>query len=312
MPDGRYRPTAGHGGRRHGLLKDRGPAAGACTSNNFAPTARCPRPRGMSAADREESAVDVAALVGAWITGEQARSRPGRTLVVEADDVIEPLIAGDLLADCAGLFHRHPADLPAGLRGRSATFTGSFLAAESELRFDNGFRLRQSHYGTADFLPMDAPTVLRVSDDDDFSAFLRDADLAMTTGRFARGVSHPSTMVADVCGLGAPDDGAGPAHRIFIGPSGTVSTSPTGRQLGTAGEPWELIERRWRDANALTRRPCAVCLAGAVNEHDRSEALAERPWLAAYLEALRGVATASPDLLWPEADRSRHCRPGRS
>lgn len=256
--------------------------------------------------------MDVKALIGAWLTGEPARSRPGRTLVVEADDVIEPLIAADLLADCAGLFHHRPADLPTGLRSRSATFTGSFLAAESELRFDNGFRLRQSHYGTADFLPLDVPTVLRVSDDDDFSAFLRDADLAMTRGRFARGVSHPLTVIADACGLGAPGDGAGPAHRIYIGPSGTVSTSPTGRQLGTAGEPWELIERRWREANALTRRPCAVCLAGAVNEHDRSEALAERPWLAAYLDALSGVPTAAADRLWPEADRLRHRWPGRS
>ena len=247
--------------------------------------------------------MDVETLIGHWTTGV-GRSPGGRVVVVESDDAMQLLIERDLLDDCAGLFQRRPTDVPARLRPRTETFTGSFLLAESDVQFGNGFRLRQSHYGTADFLPMDIPTVLRVSDDDDFSAFLRDADLAMQTRRFAPGVSHRSTMIADASGLGADADSAGPDRRVFIGPSGTISTSPTGSGLGTAGEPWQLIEHRWQQVNAGSRRPCAVCLAAAVNESDRTEALAERPWLAAYLAAIRVREEGRQQELWPEADRS--------
>ena len=253
--------------------------------------------------------MNVEGLIGGWITGVTPRSSSGRVVVVESDDAVDVLIADNLLDDCAGLFHRRTGVLPAPLRERSQTFAGSFLGAESDVRFGGGFHLRQNHYGTADFLPIEIPTVLRVSDDDDFSAFLRDADSAMETGRFAPGVSHRLTVIADACGLGADTGSAGPGRRVYIGPSGTVSTSPTGLRLGVAGEPWQLIERRWQEANATSRRPCAVCLAAAVNEPDRVDALSERPWLAAYLRALVPRRPGSRDMSWPEADRTAHRSP---
>ncbi len=243
--------------------------------------------------------MEVETLIGQWATGVRQEPRAGRTMVIDADEWIPALIAGNLLEDSSRVFHREAGGLPTELRGRAETFAGRLLGGDSDLTFGNGLLVRQGHYGGSEFLSVDGPVMLRGSDDDDFSAFLRDADVAWTAGRFSRAVTSPLTLIADLCGLGGPADSGGPGDRIFVAATGVVSTSPTGRRLGVAGEPWELIQQRWDDLNGASRRPCAVCLAGVLDEQDRADALTERPWLSRYLDAIAVIRTIRAGHLEP-------------
>ena len=171
-------------------------------------------------------------------------------------------------------------------------YTGSFVALDADIRLAGGQVITSKPYGVAEFLSFDQPTVLRVADDADFSAYLRDADIAWRAGDFADGATHPMAIIADLAGLGGPWQRAGPADRLLVLPDGTASTSPTGVPLGSVGDPLETIVDAWDRASANSPRPCAVCLARAVPERDRVDELLERPWLSRYLVAARAIRAA--------------------
>lgn len=134
--------------------------------------------------------------------------------------------------------------------------------------------------------------VLRIGDEHDLSAFLRDADTALTTGLFADHLLRPDVLVADLASLGADFADAGPDHRLWVGPDGRVSTSPAGADLGDLQDTRALVSDRWRHRNGHGARPCTVGLAAALDERDRADALADRPWLPrfhAVVRSLRGL-----------------------
>lgn len=157
---------------------------------------------------------------------------------------------------------------------------------------------REQRYGLAAWSadrPGRGGVVLRVADEHDLSAFLRDADTALTTGRFVDHLLRPDVLVADLAALGADFADAGPDDRVWVGPRGRVSTSPTGAGLGSLRDRRDLLTQRWRDRNGGGTRPCTVALGAALDEQDRSDALADRPWLPRFhivVRALRGLRAA--------------------
>lgn len=180
--------------------------------------------------------------------------------------------------------------VPEGDEPRAADeFSGAVLPG-SDLVFGDGLAVRVRHYGVADFEALDAPTALIVSDDDDFSAYLRDADDAFHHGRFANHVTHPSAVIANLASLGGQADAAGPRHRMYLDEDGVIRTSPTGCGLGVAEDGVPALDLRWQRCNAASSRPDSVGTAEAIDDDDRVTALAERPWIgryAAILSALR-------------------------
>lgn len=209
---------------------------------------------------------------------------PGRVLIVEGAEPPPDLGVTDHTT--VTLIRTTTDHIPDG------HYAGSFLVNDGSLDLADGTSLSVKPYGVGAFLPFDGPTVLRVTDDDDFSAYLRDADEAFATGLFAEHVTHPNVLIADLAALGADPAGAGPRHRAFVFPDGTLSTSPTGQVIGVGSDSMDTVDRTWREINARSDVPCAVCLGGVIHERDRSEALLQRPWLARYVAAVRAIRVA--------------------
>jgi hypothetical protein len=177
---------------------------------------------------------------------------------------------------------------------RVVGYRGSFLPADGRVSLpDATIELRS--YGLAEFGELFGPTVLRVADDEDFSAYLRDADAARLDGRFAPHLTNPRVLVADLAALGGPAERSGPRDRLLVRPDGTISTSPTGGAIGRLGESTADLDRTWREHVSCSVAPCPVCLSAAVPERDRADALRERPWLARYLTAIEALRAAGRD-----------------
>lgn len=170
-------------------------------------------------------------------------------------------------------------------------FTGALRPGES-LWFGDGLEVRVRNYGVADFESLDVPTALVISDDDDFSAYLRDADSAWQTGVFAHYVTHDSALIANLACLGGTGTAAGPRNRLYVDNDGIARTSPVGRGLGTPDEGLAALQTRWTRGNAMSLWPDALGLEDAVCDSDRATALAERPWISRYVAALRALRAA--------------------
>ena len=172
-----------------------------------------------------------------WLTGLQtgAERSESQVVVTHRPDLIAAMNRNGVIDDAATIFV--DGDLGASGKVRSAelmSLTGSFTATE-KLCLDDGFELQNRQYGSAEFACFDMPTVLWIENSDDLSAYLRDADDAWATGRFAHHITHPNAIVANLAGAGGSSAHAGPADRLYVDSDGTISTSPTGRRLGSGG-----------------------------------------------------------------------------
>ena len=198
------------------------------------------------------------------------------------------------LADDAAPFGaiRELRQVPEGAEPRHGDeFAGRF-APDEDIRFGDGLVVKVRHYGVADFEPFDGPTALVIHDDDDFSAYLRDADRAWNAGVFANYVTHPQAAIANLSALGGSERYAGPRHRLYIDDDGIVRTSPSGRGLGLPEEGLPTIDARWQRYNSSSSWPDACALDEALPDSDRTAALWERPWMRRYVTVLRAVRLA--------------------
>jgi hypothetical protein len=226
-----------------------------------------------------------------WLTGLPDGAPAGReatrTVVVEDASLVPALVASGLLDVHSRLIVRSSGGQPS-LVGPAvaASYRGTLATTDSQADFDNGYQLATRHYGAAEFLSYDVQTVLRITDADDFSAYLRDADRTWTTGRFPDHLTHPHVIIADLASLGGRPDHSGPYQRLFVFPDASVSTSPTGARLGSTADGIATLDRRWRAANETSQFPDAVPLDQVVGDRDRSAALLERTWVRRYLIAI--------------------------
>jgi len=217
-------------------------------------------------------------------------------VVVETDEWIPALVSAGVVDAHAALIHR--GETPAIAAGWSRTYLGTFSDPVGDVVFADGFRLRQTRYGLADFSCLDTPTALVLVDEHDFSAFLRDADVAWGTGVFANHVTHPLAVLANVDALGAAIGRSGPDHRLFVGSDGSISTSPFGSTLGRASENPAMFTAGW-DAAHVGEPVDAVSLRKSLRSNDRIDALIERPWLPRYFEVIAAIRSIRIDHLEP-------------
>lgn len=224
------------------------------------------------------------------------RSHFRRVIAVESLALVPLVFGAGLVRPDTLLLVRDNTSPPAFLRfpgqpGSLLSYTGSFVPSDNQLAFpDWAFDVRP--YALAQFSTITGPTLLRIIDDADFSAYLRDADRAFSKGIFPDHMTNPQTVLADSVGLGDDPSGAGPASRLVVFADGSLSISPGGRTLGNIGDPQSVLDDRWQEANRDSEQPCAVCLSLVLDERDRSDALIERGWLERYLVVTRAIRLA--------------------
>ncbi|WP_433438840.1 daptide biosynthesis RiPP recognition protein [Nonomuraea sp. CA-141351] len=229
-----------------------------------------------------------------WATGQApAPGEPHHvsTVVLEDPGYLHSLRRSGIVGPTTVVF------LPGGPSDASGPvivgYAGSLLEAGSEISISESFFLQTQDYATSEFMSVLGPTAIRIFNQADFELFLDDADRAKAEGAFREFLMHPAVRLADLPALGAGTDRDGPQHRLFVSADGTISTSPTGRPIGHAGDDLPSLRKEWARLNAESDQPCAVCLAAAVPEEQRAAELASRPWLGRYHSAI----AATQDLL---------------
>ncbi|MEO7127021.1 MAG: daptide biosynthesis RiPP recognition protein [Nakamurella sp.] len=225
-----------------------------------------------------------------------ADSPPDAAAIIEQSIMISPTDGFETDADSLFDSHRRSVRVlrqvaPAMSPGSCDEFSGALRPGE-ELYFGDGLGVRIRNYGVADFESLDVPTAFIISDDDDFSAYLRDADTAWNSGAFAPYVTHQSALIANLACLGGAGDAAGPLNRLYVDDDGIARTSPVGRGLGALEDGLQALHRRWQRGNAVSVWPDTVGLEDVVSDGDRVAAFSERPWIGRYVSALRALRVA--------------------
>ncbi|MFC7892602.1 daptide biosynthesis RiPP recognition protein [Streptomyces sp. NPDC057381] len=229
--------------------------------------------------------------VGRALPGHAAERHTGAaTVVLEDPRHLTAVLGSDLAGPHSvvltpGTAPEHP-DVPGPL---VVGYQGSLSEPGGDLSVDDSFFLQTQDYATSAYMSVIGATLVRVTEEADFEAFLADADRARAEGEFAAFVTDPAVQLADVCALGAGPAGDGPATRLYVGQEGELSTSPWGGRLGGPGDGFASAVAAWNRADTDAAHPGAVALGGTVPEGVRSAALTERPWLGRYLAALDAV-----------------------
>lgn len=168
-------------------------------------------------------------------------------------------------------------------------YDGSLSESGEEAVVAETVYLRTQDYATTGFVSLVESTLVRITDDGDFEAYLADADRARAEGEFAEFTTSLAVQIADLGALGADAAGDGPLNRLYVSGTGELSTSPGGLRLGSVGENPQDLVAAWERITATAGSPGAVALGAAVPEDRRSAALRERPWLGRYLATLEMV-----------------------
>lgn len=212
------------------------------------------------------------------------------TVLLESPAQLEALVASGAVGPATVVF------APTGTGGAGAAaglelieYDGPPAVPGEEISVGDDFYLQIQDYATSAYMSVIAPTLVRIVVEDDFTAFLADADAARETGAFPEFLVSAPVQLADLPGLGGDHRRDGPALRLFVAGSGDVSTSPSGQPLGTLEDGFAHLTARWDKLNEQTARPCGVCLGAVVDDQVRVAALASRPWLGRYLGAVAGM-----------------------
>ncbi|MER5629682.1 daptide biosynthesis RiPP recognition protein [Streptomyces nitrosporeus] len=207
-----------------------------------------------------EDASHLDALLGSGVAG------PGTTVLVPGDEPsAEPV--------------RHE---PTG--AEIITWQGSLGEPGAEAGLHPDFYLQVQAYSITPYLSVLGPTLVRITEEADFQAYLDDAGRALDQGEFSEYLTHPAVQLGDLSALGGGPGEDGPGLRLYVAADGTVSVSPGGAPLGPVGTPRDELHRAWQEF------PDAL---GAVPDSaSRARELASRPWTGRYLAALGAVREA--------------------
>lgn len=210
------------------------------------------------------------------------------TVLLESGKYLEPLAASNVIGEKTVVFAPTDADPIALPHGAALVqYDGPVAMTGDEISIGDDFFLQLQDYATSAYMSVLGPALVRVTSDEDFAAYVADADLARETGDFPSFLVASPVQLADAAGLGAGLGIDGPGLRLFVNESGEVSTSLGGRSLGTLEDGFSQLLARWEERNAQSSQPCGVCLGGVLDEQTRVEGLTERPWLGRYLAAIR-------------------------
>ncbi|MER5934750.1 daptide biosynthesis RiPP recognition protein [Streptomyces sp. NPDC002054] len=219
--------------------------------------------------------------------GEPAAGTGAATVVLENADHLAQLLGSDLVGP-------HSVILSPGAPETEGTplvvgYEGSLSEPGGDLSIDDDFFLQSQDYATSAYMSVIGATLIRITEEADFEAFLADADRARAEGEFASFVTDPAVQLADLSALGGGPAGDGPATRLWVGPEGELSVSPGGSRIGTLGDSFATVHAAWEYLNSTSDQPCPVSLGEVLPEPERAAELAARPWLGRYLAALNAV-----------------------
>lgn len=160
-------------------------------------------------------------------------------------------------------------------------YEGGVSAPGDEFLVGDDLVVHTQDYLATPFLAVAGPTIVRIGGEQDYQAFLQDADLARDQGVFVEQLLTPGVFLADHCALGTTHPCAG-SRRLHVSASGDVRTAPGGEVLGSVESEVDALE------NAATELGAAgdVCLNALVGADVIDSARTARPWLSRYLRVL--------------------------
>ncbi|MCX5376690.1 daptide biosynthesis RiPP recognition protein [Streptomyces sp. NBC_00091] len=214
-------------------------------------------------------------LWGTGKPGAELSAEGAATVVLENPEHLSTLLGSDLVGPRSVVFtpgHAEDTDTPQG--PVIAGYEGSLSEPGAECSLGTDFYLQIQNYGISAYMSVVGPTLIRVADEMDQSAYLADADQARQAGDFPDFLTNPVIQLADLPALGAGTAGDGPRRRLYADQDGVLSTAPGGARIGVLGEDTlEQVETRWLLSQAAAGQGPA----------------AERPWLGRYLAAVGAV-----------------------
>lgn len=229
---------------------------------------------------------------------------PGRTIFLDSVDRVSTLLDSGLYANDTVVFapaedndsemNPHLSEIQGTGHPVLVRYRGSLSNLGDELSIGD-FTIEAQQYATIDFLTIAGPTLVRISGEDDFGVFLRDADLAKEEGIFSPFLTHPMTQLADLCALGGTHACSGPDRRLTVDTLGAARTGPFGLTIGTAGDSLDTLTDNywaWRSRLRTPGSGCPVCLGEVLANSVQFSGHAQRPWLSRYLYALDALRMA--------------------
>lgn len=239
----------------------------------------------------EELIARVGRHLRSWVTGRPVTGdAPGTgtaTVVLEDSACLDAVLGSDAVGP--GTLVLAPGAPDGQDDGSGATvvgYEGSLSGSEGDASVGDVLFLQIQDYGVSPYMSLLGTTLVRMAGDTDFEMFLADADAARTEGRFAPFAVSPAVQLADLSALGGHVPQDGPATRLYVNRDGSVSVSPQGLPLGTAGDSAAALQSAWERLSAASEVGGAVPLGAAVAEELRGPAVRRRPWLARYLATL--------------------------
>ncbi|MGA5142232.1 daptide biosynthesis RiPP recognition protein [Streptomyces azureus] len=232
----------------------------------------------------ERSPLQATVHLERWLRGHyDAVSDTAFEVVAEAGADLPALAASGLL-DADGVIFAEPG-VADSLPVPAVALEGSVLNCGDDLVVGGEFHIQVFDYVALGFVALVGPTVVRITGEDDLTAFLADADLAVSDGSLPQWLLNPGVVLADAPALAgmAPTGVA----RLYVTADGMVRTAPGGADLAPL-----------RDGAAAIRAAVAThatdpSLDGVLPSRTLERARAERPWLPRYLQALDAVRALS-------------------
>lgn len=217
----------------------------------------------------------------------------GRTVLLESAHSLEAVLGSGLI-DAGTMVFAPAVEVPENAStGVLVGYEGSLTAAGDEMAIDEDFFIEAQDYAVTPFLAVAGPTLVRVTGQADFDAFVHDADRAREQGEFVPALVHPMIQLGDLCALGGAHRCAGPRGRITVDLSGRVRTAPHGMPLGEVWDGLDTLDARWSAVERTVGSGCPVCLGEAVPAPVLRAAHRQRPWLSRYLHAVDALRMAA-------------------
>lgn len=158
--------------------------------------------------------------------------------------------------------------------------SGLFNVAGEELLVDGTLSLEIQDYVAIPFVNLVGVTIVRMTSQEDWLAFLDDADEARQSGHFVRQLTDVNAVLAERALLNSQQRIDPALARLHIRADGSVLSGPYGSEIGHVGDPLSQLQERW-----LSLSPESD-LAAVLETQPLADSIRARPWIGRYLTAL--------------------------
>ncbi|MEV7004247.1 daptide biosynthesis RiPP recognition protein [Streptomyces sp. NPDC093982] len=218
---------------------------------------------------------------------------PERIILTESADLLPTILNSDLCSRGTLLFSPSPHTSTTVHQTRVVPYHGSLIAPGDEMTLSKGIIVEVQEYAAASEFAIAGPTLARITSENDFRAFLYDADCARQYGAYPPALLHSMVQLCDLCALGSAHSCGGPLRRLLVTTTGEVKTTPFATTLGIIQDGLATLTANWATYQRFPGSGCPVCLSQAVPVTMLDAAHQNRPWLSRYLHALNALRTAA-------------------